>query len=337
MATGWTKYSGNTYYYTDKGYRLHGKVKVSNVKYYFDTKTGVLKTCWSTENGKKHYYDASGEAKGEKKINDKWYYFNSNGEMQTGFVKINKSTYYYSEDGAKCFGEKKIKDNTYYFDTTTGAMKTGWLKRSGKTYYYNSKGCMVYGMKDIDGNTYFFNTKTGVMQTGWKKISGHRYYFYSNGKMAKDTTIDGITINSKGRLSGAYAYAESVLNDNGWSLKAAFNWSASMTYKKDSVDASRGSEAFALNGFKTGKGNCYGMAATFYCMAKVLGYDAHQVSGYVPLRGGGQGPHSWVEIKIDGTVYVFDPDFTHETGRNGYKISYGTSGTWRYSNYHRMN
>ena len=72
-------------------------------------------------------------------------------------------------------------------------------------------------------------------------------------------------------------------------------------------------------------------------MAKVLGYDAHQVTGYVPLRGGGRGPHSWVEINMNGTTYVFDPDFTHETHRNGYQISYGTSGTWRYMDYHRMN
>ena len=39
----------------------------------------------------------------------------------------------------------------------------------------------------------------------------------------------------------------------------------------------------------------------------------------------------WVEIKINGTTYVFDPDFTNETGRNGYMITYGQSGTWRYN------
>ena len=72
-------------------------------------------------------------------------------------------------------------------------------------------------------------------------------------------------------------------------------------------------------------------------MAKVLGYDAHQVAGYVPKIGGGVTPHSWVEIVINGTVYVFDPNFTNETGGNGYQIRYGTSGTWMYSSYYRMN
>jgi hypothetical protein len=72
------------------------------------------------------------------------------------------------------------------------------------------------------------------------------------------------------------------------------------------------------------------MAAMFCEMAKCIGYEAHQISGKVPLRAGGYGPHSWVEVTIDGTVYVCDPDFTNETGRNGYMIAYGQSGTWRY-------
>ena len=83
-------------------------------------------------------------------------------------------------------------------------------------------------------------------------------------------------------------------------------------------------------GFKNGKGNCYVMAAMFCEMAKLLGYDAHQISGRVPLKAGGYGPHSWVEVTFEGTTYVCDPDFTEETKRNGYMITYGQSGTWVY-------
>ena len=72
------------------------------------------------------------------------------------------------------------------------------------------------------------------------------------------------------------------------------------------------------------------MAAMFCEMAKLLGYDAHQISGRVPLKAGGYGPHSWVEITFEGTTYVCDPDFTEETKRNGYMITYGQSGTWVY-------
>ena len=61
------------------------------------------------------------------------------------------------------------------------------------------------------------------------------------------------------------------------------------------------------------------------------------MTGYVPLAGGGMGPHAWVEIVQDGRTWVYDPDFQHETGRNGFRIYYGCGGTWRYSAYSRVN
>ena len=73
------------------------------------------------------------------------------------------------------------------------------------------------------------------------------------------------------------------------------------------------------------------MAATFYIMAKLLGYDVHQVAGKVDL------PHSWTVIRQDGREWVYDPNFKNETGRNGWKIYYGKKGTWKYNHYHKMN
>ncbi len=131
----------------------------------------------------------------------------------------------------------------------------------------------------------------------------------------------------------AYAYplAANVLNQIGWNLSAAFSWSAGMAYYGGVPrDAYTGMEWYANYGFTYHQGNCYVMAATFCEMAKTLGYDAHQISGSVPLASGGYGPHSWVEINMNGGTYVFDPDFAHETGRNGYMIYYGQSGTWIY-------
>lgn len=138
-----------------------------------------------------------------------------------------------------------------------------------------------------------------------------------------------------------YPKAAAVLDQVGWNLRAAFDWSASLTYYGHGAegmpdDPSPGIEWFADFGFTNLKGNCYVMAATFYEMAVLLGYAPRQMSGEVPLASGGVGPHSWVEIDFDGQTYVFDPDFTYGTGRNGYMITYGQSGTWRYSNYSPM-
>ncbi len=135
----------------------------------------------------------------------------------------------------------------------------------------------------------------------------------------------------------AAVQAKSLLNSIGRNLQAAFNWSASLTYVSMESSPSVSSSWYASYGFSNKAGNCYVMAGTFYYMAKELGYDAHQVWGYVPSRSGPLTIHSWVEIDINGTTYMFDPQFTNQTGKNGYWFTYGTSGTWRYTSGTRMN
>ena len=130
-----------------------------------------------------------------------------------------------------------------------------------------------------------------------------------------------------------YPLAKERLDKIGWDLKKAFNDAASTPYYGPAdfpKDDKTTMQWYADYGFKNGKGNCYVMAAMFCEMAKLLGYDAHQISGRVPLKAGGYGPHSWVEVTFEGTTYVCDPDFTEETKRNGYMITYGQSGTWVY-------
>ena len=130
--------------------------------------------------------------------------------------------------------------------------------------------------------------------------------------------------------------AYEVNNSLGRDLRAAFNYAKSITYSRyEPADYnSYGSANYASYGFSKHRGNCYVMAAVFTYLARDLGYDAHQVGG---LQGSYNTPHSWVEINMNGTIYVFDPDFEKELGRNGYMFTYGTSGTLRYHSYSRMN
>lgn len=95
------------------------------------------------------------------------------------------------------------------------------------------------------------------------------------------------------------------------------------------------SEWYANFGFDNHKGNCYVMAATFQKMAKLLGYDAHLVEGYIRTYNG-RGRHGWVEIDMNGTTYVFDPNFEYGGYGNGYQINYGMSGTFKYIDYARV-
>ena len=138
----------------------------------------------------------------------------------------------------------------------------------------------------------------------------------------------------------AEGYARARLNEIGWNLQAAFNWSAGMPYFTNSTDVPAGytnADWYAIYGFRNNKGNCYNMAATFYQMAKLLGYDVHYVQGYLPQANGRRVTHGWCEIVKNGAITVYDPNFTYNTGRQAFGITYGTPGTWRYSDYQRMN
>ncbi len=154
------------------------------------------------------------------------------------------------------------------------------------------------------------------------------------GRHGKENYDQAVYEELKEKSHPDYKKARAVLDEIGWDLMAAFRWSASLTYYGHNPNmpdtADMGTIWYADYGFDNHRGNCYVMAATFCEMARLLGYDARQISGSVPLASGGYGPHSWVEIDFDGSTYVFDPDFTYNTGRNGFQIAYGQSGTWRY-------
>ena len=286
-------------------------------------------------------------------IDGKKYYADANGKITTGWVKYENSWYYLRTEkecpetpGAMETGWFKQNNNWYYLDPARGGkmVASEWMLIDGKWYHFYGGGGMETGWTKQNGNWYHLNAN-GAMETGWIIMNDAWYYLYPagnssgapEGAMAVNTVINGYVVAPDGVYNEAYQGAYNVLNRVGWNLWAAYNWSANLPYVNYSNDPSPGSKNFAIHGFKTKTGDCYVMAGTFYYMAKLLGYDAHQIAGYVPLRSGGMGVHSWVEIDINGSTYVFDPDFTHESGRNGYQISYGMSGTWRYSNYYRMN
>jgi len=327
---GWVSENGSKYYLDEKGERCTGWLLQDEGWYYLDAeKDGAM-------------FDA-----GWKYINSRWYYFNDNGVMKTGWLYYGEHWYYLSSYGDMSVDEWDYINSKWYYFYDSGVMETGWTYYKNRWYYLSPYGDMSVNEWDYINSKWYHFYDSGIMQTGWFLYNGNWYYLYpannnagkSIGAMAQNTTIDGYFISQDGIWINDEAYqgAYSVLNQVGWNLWSAYNWSANLPYVNYSNDPSPGSRDFAIHGFQTKTGDCYVMAATFYYMAKALGYDAHQIAGYVPLRGGGQGVHSWVEIDMDGSTYVFDPDFTHETKRNGYQITYGMSGTWRYSNYYRMN
>lgn len=330
---GWQDIEKNKYYFDSNGIMQTGWITMSGNKYHF-TSSGVLQTGWQNIDNERYYFDSAGVMQtGFQKMGTLTYYLDNNGKMATEWQTINNKKYYFNKKGVMQTGLIAIGSNQYYFNSN-GIMQTGWQSLGNNKYYFNNDGIMQTGWLTLNSNQYHFNS-SGIMQTGWQTISGKLYYFQNDGTMLKSTRKDDYKIDANG-VATKFQYPKAVakLDVVGWNLNKAFQWAASMTYYGHNASmpdtAAPGTKWYADYGFDNNKGNCYVMAATFCEMARELGYDAKQISGQVPLRKGGLGPHSWVEITINGSVYVYDPDFTNETGRNGFQIQYGQSGTWRY-------
>ena len=207
--------------------------------------------------------------------------------------------------------------------------KEGWETVDGVKYYYVNGEKITNKVKKIGKYTYCFD-KTGKLVTNkpYYKINSKTYYkIKKNGQATKLSTVETMAAVRLQKCKG--------------NLKKAFNWSVSLQYAGNVKVSKKTPTEYGLYGFKTGSGDCYVMAATFYWMAKVAGYDAHYVKGYFQKSGGKKGAHAWVEIdqKVNGKkkTYVYDPNFQKEYKLNGYKLTYGAKRTLKYVNYKRVN
>lgn len=207
--------------------------------------------------------------------------------------------------------------------------KEGWETVDGVKYYYVNGEKITNKVKKIGKYTYCFD-KTGKLVTNkpYYKVNSKIYYkIKKNGQATRLSTVETMAAVRLQKCKG--------------NLKKAFNWSVSLQYAGNVKVSKKTPTEYGLYGFKTGSGDCYVMAATFYWMAKVAGYDAHYVKGYFQKSGGKKGAHAWVEIdqKVNGKkkTYVYDPNFQKEYKLNGYKLTYGAKRTLKYVNYKRVN
>ena len=224
-------------------------------------------------------------------------------------------------------------DNTVETPDVTPAplpeKKEGWETVDGVKYYYVNGEKITNKVKKIGKYTYCFD-KTGKLVTNkpYYKVNSKTYYkIKKNGQATKLSAVETMAAVRLQKCKG--------------NLKKAFNWSVSLQYAGNVKVSKKTPTEYGLYGFKTGSGDCYVMAATFYWMAKVAGYDAHYVKGYFQKSGGKKGAHAWVEIdqKVNGKkkTYVYDPNFQKEYKLNGYKLTYGAKRTLKYVNYKRVN
>ena len=319
---------------------------------------------WYLENGKVTFKkndilhgiaDTDPEAEGE----DAWWYVKESMVTDTETVAKNNYGWWYINHGKVDFEYTGIKKNEYgWWRIVKGQVdfKCNSVEENEWGWWYIRNGKVDFGYTGLAENAYgWWYIKNGGVDYTYQGLAayGPDYFYMVDGELDWSyngpATLPGYNRSftvKNGRLSGGTVppseavskKAQAVLNQIGWNLRAAFDWSAHMPYTYYTESGDPGTAYYANYGFDHHTGNCYVMAATFAAMAREMGYEVYQISGHIPLADGGLANHSWTELRIGDTFYVFDPNFENERfgGANGYQIYYGMRGTWRYVQYYRM-
>ncbi len=183
----WRKGGDDLWRYVDSdGYMAVNKW-VDNDDYYVDQSGIMASNTWlKTVNNDGgidwYYFTSSGRAMKEEweKIDGSWYYFDSTGVMQTGWV--DEDMYYCGADGKMLTGWQKLLPPADYADDDedySGPFES--VENDGMYwYYFSSSGKKVVPDEDSNDNikqkkingVYYCLREDGAMQTGWTCVTG---------------------------------------------------------------------------------------------------------------------------------------------------------------------
>ena len=193
-------------YFDLHGNRLKGKQIINNDTYFFDEKTGVMKTGLVPYDQSQYYCDSEGKMQtGAITIKNQEYFFTKDGTMAKNKMIIQKedkkeTAFYYDASGVKQLGLQKFYNHMYYFDHTDGLVKNGsrMITVDGKkqpAMFYND-GHMKLGLQKYKDDYYYFQPDGKIsrkkIQTITRNKQKQKSYFDADGKLAKGLqTIDG--------------------------------------------------------------------------------------------------------------------------------------------------
>lgn len=278
-----------------------------------------------------------------RQINGSTYYLNADGTFRKNTTVDQDGTrYVLGTDGKVTKSYKPVTEqwmqngNGWWYQHEDGTYpKNCWERIGGRLYSFDASGYMRSG-------SWYYLTGSGAMATGWLQLGDDWYYLGSDGAMyanrwygnyylTADGTwdpdregdqldtllqqvIDQVTtqaMSQEGKLRACYDYVV-----NTFSYERKYNFSNAAGWQRQ----------YALEMLTKGRGNCYNFAATFGCLAEKLGYsNVRTIAGMTGKAGGGWTPHSWVEIDMNGTTYIFDPEMEHANGYDLWKKTYATS------------
>ena len=185
LSPGWHTVGKAKVYHDENGDAVSGFREIDGYTYYFIPASGVAATDLVLLNGKFYYFDKQGHmATGWTWVESEMYIKidNDPNAFQRVEPDITLGMYYFDPDGSAATGWREYGDGFRY--VKDGVMLKDWIQVDGKTYYldYDADYTRATGWKKIGVFKYYFGDN-GVMRKGWQKISGKWYYFDSDGRM----------------------------------------------------------------------------------------------------------------------------------------------------------
>lgn len=153
-----------------------GQTYTHNVPYQGE----MLKSTWEKGTKGMWYKHPDGSwATGWALIDKKWYYFDKDGWMLTGWRELPWSQ-----------SKKKNGKDWFFLDQKTGAMLTGWhvlsWSQGTSTFCFDENGVMLTGWQWLtkDGKTgWYYFENSGAMHVGWTYDNGSWFCLGNDGKM----------------------------------------------------------------------------------------------------------------------------------------------------------
>ena len=129
--------------------------------------------------------DGNAAATGLRKIDGKYYFFDSNGVLQKNTASVADGKKYISDkDGVLLTGWIDLTPQwrLYCNPDNNGAVCIGWNIIEGKKFYFDDNGLLQLGFVIIDGSRYYFDMNNGQYASGTPVIDGRKYAFDGDGK-----------------------------------------------------------------------------------------------------------------------------------------------------------
>lgn len=174
--------------------------------------------------------------------------------------------------------------------------------------------------EDLAGVTWTSLELKAGYAPGFVNVDGWLYYVKENGYFLRNGNVGDLQFGANGRYTSGDVELDAIVAGILQNIMAQNPSADRLTllrrgheYCRDAFTYLRknsyamGKTGWEVNDakvmFTTLRGNCYNYAASFWAVARGLGYEAYAISGTVTQT---DQPHGWVEIEFDGEIYIFD-------------------------------